>query len=646
MSGKNVAQKLIESHLLKGRMEAGEEIALRIDQTLTQDATGTMVMLELEAMDLTRAKTEVSVQYIDHNLLQTDFKNPDDHVFLRSACRKFGLWYSRPGNGVSHPVHMERFGIPGKTLLGSDSHTTAAGSLGMLAIGAGGLEVALAIAGEPFYVQMPMIWGVRLEGELPNWVSAKDVILEMLRRHDVDGGRGKIIEYYGPGLDNLSAMDRHVIANMGTELGATTTIFPSDTEVKRFLGTQDREGDWVEILPDEDANYDEHEEINLSELEPLIALPSSPGKVVPVHEVAGKEVYQTMIGSSANPGLRDFAIPALIMEGRQVDDRVSFDINPTSRQILENLSEMGLLNRLIHAGGRIHQSGCNGCIGMGQAPATGRISLRTVPRNFPGRSGTREDLVYLCSPETAAASALTGVITDPRTLDIEYPKFVEPDEITLNTTMLVPPAKLGEQNELEKGPNIKPLPEFDALPDAIEGHVLMLVGDDISTDVIMPAGTRVLPYRSNIPEISRFVFSQIDETYYERAMKERETGSLVVGGENYGQGSSREHAAIAPRYLGLRAVIAKSFARIHWQNLINFGILPLTFEDPDDWERIDHDDVLTILDVRGAIQRGRRLEVINKSKDHTYLTEHSMSERQVQIMLAGSLINAVRNKIG
>ena len=646
MSGKNVAQKLIESHLLAGRMKAGEEIALRMDQTLMQDATGTMVMLELEAMNLTRAKTEVSVQYIDHNLLQTDFKNPDDHVFLRSACRKFGLWYSRPGNGVSHPVHMERFGIPGKTLLGSDSHTTAAGSLGMLAIGAGGLEVALAIAGEPFYVQMPKIWGVRLEGDMPNWVSAKDVILEMLRRHDVYGARGKIIEYYGPGLDNLSAMDRHVIANMGTELGATTTVFPSDTEVRRFLRTQDREEDWIEILPDEDANYDEYEEINLSELEPLIALPSSPGKVVPVHEVAGKEVYQTMIGSSANPGLRDFAIPALIMEGRQVDDRVSFDINPTSRQILENLSEMGLLNRLIHAGGRIHQSGCNGCIGMGQAPATGRISLRTVPRNFSGRSGTKEDQVYLCSPETAAASALTGVITDPRSLDIEYPRFVEPDEITLNTTMLVPPAKLGEQNELEKGPNIKPLPEFDALPDTIEGHVLMLVGDDISTDVIMPAGSKVLPYRSNIPEISRFVFSQIDETYYERAMKQRETGSFVVGGENYGQGSSREHAAIAPRYLGLRAVIVKSFARIHWQNLINFGILPLTFENPDDWERIDRDDVLSIVDVRETIQRGRRLEVINKTKDHTYLAEHSMSERQVKIMLAGSLINAVREKIG
>ncbi|MCI0774038.1 MAG: aconitate hydratase [Chloroflexi bacterium] len=646
MSGKNVAQKLIESHLLAGRMKAGEEIALRMDQTLMQDATGTMVMLELEAMNLTRAKTEVSVQYIDHNLLQTDFKNPDDHVFLRSACRKFGLWYSRPGNGVSHPVHMERFGIPGKTLLGSDSHTTAAGSLGMLAIGAGGLEVALAIAGEPFYVQMPKIWGVRLEGDMPNWVSAKDVILEMLRRHDVYGARGKIIEYYGPGLDNLSAMDRHVIANMGTELGATTTVFPSDMEVRRFLRTQDREEDWIEILPDEDANYDEYEEINLSELEPLIALPSSPGKVVPVHEVAGKEVYQTMIGSSANPGLRDFAIPALMMEGRQVDDRVSFDINPTSRQILENLSEMGLLNQLIHAGGRIHQSGCNGCIGMGQAPATGRISLRTVPRNFPGRSGTKEDQVYLCSPETAAASALTGVITDPRSLDIEYPRFVEPDEITLNTTMLVPPAKLGEQNELEKGPNIKPLPEFDALPDTIEGHVLMLVGDDISTDVIMPAGSKVLPYRSNIPEISRFVFSQIDETYYERAMKQRETGSFVVGGENYGQGSSREHAAIAPRYLGLRAVIVKSFARIHWQNLINFGILPLTFENPDDWERIDRDDVLSIVDVRETIQRGRRLEVINKTKDHTYLAEHSMSERQVKIMLAGSLINAVREKIG
>jgi len=367
--------------------------------------------------------------------------------------------------------------------------------------------------------------------------------------------------------------------------------------------------------------------------------------VVPVREVAGREVYQTMIGSSANPGLRDFAIAALIVDGRQVDDRVSFDINPTSRQLLENLSEMGLLNRLIHAGGRIHQSGCNGCIGMGQAPATGRISLRTVPRNFPGRSGTKEDQVYLCSPETAAASALTGVITDPRTLNREYPRFEEPNQVTLNPTALIPPAESGEGEELVKGPNIKPLPEFDPLPEAIEGPVLMVVGDGISTDVILPAGTRVLPYRSNIPEISKFVFSQIDETYYERAMPHRETGSLVIAGENYGQGSSREHAAIAPRYLGLRAVIAKSFARIHWQNLINFGILPLTFDNPQDWERIERGDVLTIPDVREAIQRGTRLTVINKRKDQAYPTQHSMSERQVRIMLSGSLINLVSERL-
>lgn len=641
-----MAQKLIEGHLLDGRMEPGEEIALRIDQTLTQDATGTMVMLELEAMGLERAQTEVSVQYIDHNLLQTDFKNADDHIFLRSACRKFGLWYSGPGNGVSHPVHMERFGIPGKTLLGSDSHTTAAGSLGMLAMGAGGLEVALAIAGEPYYVKMPEIWGVRLTGELPDWVSAKDVILEMLRRHGVDGGRGQIIEYYGPGLGNLSAMDRHVIANMGTELGATTSVFPSDEEIRKFLRTQDREDDWAELLPDGGATYDRQDEIDLSQLVPLIALPSSPGKVVPVTEVAGREVYQTMIGSSANPGLRDFAIPALIVEGRQVDNRVSFDINPTSRQILENLSQTGMLNRLIHAGGRIHQAGCNGCIGMGQAPATDRISLRTVPRNFPGRSGTKEDQVYLCSPETAAASALTGVITDPRTLDQIYPKYEEPDEIILNSAMLVPPAQAGDETVLEKGPNIKPLPEFDPLPETIEGPVLMVLGDDISTDTILPAGTKVLPFRSNIPEISKFVFSQIDEHYYERAMAQQEVGSLVVGGENYGQGSSREHAAIAPRYMGLRAVIAKSFARIHWQNLINFGILPLTFENPEDWERIEHNDVLTIPNVREAIQKGTQLKVINKHKGHIYQTEHSMSERQVQIMLSGSLINMVRRRLG
>jgi aconitate hydratase len=641
---KNVTQKLIESRLAEGRMQAGEEIGLKIDQTLTQDATGTMVMLELEAMGLRRVKTELSAQYVDHNLLQTDFKNADDHLFLRSACKKFGIWYSRPGNGVSHPVHMERFGVPGKTLLGSDSHTCAAGSLGMLAIGAGGLEVALAMIGEPFFVKMPKIFGVKLIGRLPDWVSAKDVILEMLRRHSVDGGIGKIIEYYGPGLDGLSAMDRHVIANMGAELGATTSVFPSDGAVKRFLESQGRSGDWVELVADKDAEYDEHEEINLSELEPLIACPSSPGNVVPVREVAGREIYQAMIGSSANPGLRDFAIPALIVDGKQAHDRVSFDVNPTSRQILENLTKIGSLGKLIRAGGRIHQAGCNGCIGMGQAPATGRISLRTVPRNFPGRSGTSEDLVYLCSPETAAASALAGVITDPRTLKIEYPKFLQPEKLIINTDMLIPPAKNGEKVELEKGPNIAPLPRFDPLPARIEGPVLLKLGDNISTDDIMPAGEQVLPYRSNIPAISKFVFARIDETYHDRAMRYAGSGSLIVGGRNYGQGSSREHAAIAPRYLGLKAVIAKSFARIHQQNLLNFGILPLTFINPDDWEKINQNDVLILTDLREAIRRGNQVKVLNETKRETYNTEHAMTERQIEMVLAGSLINLMRER--
>jgi aconitate hydratase len=642
--GKNVTQKLIESHLLSGVMKPGEEIALKIDQTLTQDATGTLVMLEFEAMQIDRVHTELSAQYVDHNLIQEDYKNADDHLFLRSACKKFGAWYSRPGNGVSHPVHMERFGIPGKTMLGSDSHTTAAGSLGMLAIGAGGLEVALAMAGEPFYVRMPKVWGVKLTGQLPDWVSAKDVILEMLRRHDVKGGVGKIVEYYGPGLDHLSAMDRHVIANMGAELGATSTIFPSDAIVKEFMRRQGRESDWKELASDEDAAYDEYEEIDLSKLEPLIALPSSPGNVVPVREVAGREIYQSYIGSSANPGLRDFAVAALIVDGKQVHARVSLDINPTSRQILENLMALGLLEKLIHSGARLHQAGCNGCIGMGQAPATGRISLRTVPRNFPGRSGTKEDAVYLCSPETAAASALTGVITDPRTLGMPCPRFREPDKIILNTDMLIRPSPPGEPVKLEKGPNIKPLPDFDPLPEKVEGSVLLKVGDNISTDEIMPAGAKVLPYRSNIPEISKFVFRRIDESYYQQALANERRNSFVVAGENYGQGSSREHAAIAPRYLGLRAVLAKSFARIHWQNLINFGILPLTFAHPADWNDIRQGDVLEIESVRDILSRQSEITVFNRSKNRGYDARHSMSARQVEMVLEGGLINIMRRK--
>ncbi|MEM8727256.1 MAG: aconitate hydratase [Chlamydiota bacterium] len=638
--GRNVAQQLIASHLVEGKMVPGEEIGIKIDHTLTQDATGTMVMLELEAMGLKEAKTEVSCQYVDHNIIQNDFKNPDDHLFLWSAARKFGLWYSKPGNGVSHPVHMEKLGIPGKTMVGSDSHTPAAGSLGMLAIGTGGLEVALAIAGEPFYIKMPKIMGVELTGKLPDWVSAKDVILEMLRRHDVAGGVGKIIEYYGPGLDHLSAMDRHVIANMGAELGATTSVFPSDQETKRFMRLHGREKDWLEIKADPDATYDGHDAIDLSRLEPLIACPSSPGNVVPVREVAGKPIFQSMIGSSANPGMRDFAIAALIIDGKKAQDQVSFDINPTSRQILENLTAGGYLNRLIRAGARIHQAGCNGCIGMGQAPASGKISLRTNPRNFPGRSGTKEDQVYLCSPEVAVASAITGVITDPRDLAIPYPKYEEPQRIEL-VEELSPP---GEKMDLMMGPNIQPFPKFDPLEDSIEGPVLLKVGDNISTDEILPAGAQVLPFRSNISEISKFTFGQVDESYYDRAMKYQKTGSLLIGGNNYGQGSSREHAAISPRYLGVKAVIAKSYARIHRKNLCNFGILPLTFGNPADHDRISQEDRIEIKDVRKHIEEDDAFEVFNRTKNESYRVTLSLSEKERDSILAGGLINIALEK--
>jgi aconitate hydratase len=626
-------------------MTPGEEIAIHIDQTLTQDATGTLVMQELEALDLDRARTEVSVQYVDHNLLQTDEKNAEDHEYLRTAAQRFGIWYSKPGNGVSHPTHMQRFGIPGKTMVGSDSHTPAAGSLGMLAIGVGGLEVALAISGRPLHIRMPEVWGVRLEGELPQWCSAKDVILEMLRRHDVKGGVNRIIEYYGPGLANLTAMDRHVIANMGAELGATTTVFPSDDAVRDFLRAEDREDDWVELMADDGADYDVDECVDLSELEPLIAKPSSPGNVVPVREVAGEEISQVVIGSSANPGLRDFAIAAAMVAGRQTAPQVSFDVNPTSREILADLTSMGATAQLVIAGARIHQAGCMGCIGMGQAPATGRNSLRTMPRNFPGRSGTKEDSVWLCSPETAAASALTGVITDPRDwaseVSMDYPTLDLPEESSVNTAMLVEPPDADEAQKIEpvKGPNISSLPELSPLPDDMEAPVLLKVGDNISTDEISPAGARALPFRSNIPKLAMFSFTQIDESYPDRAQEAEGTGHIVVGGENYGQGSSREHAAIAPRYLGLRAVIAKSFARIHWQNLANYGVLALEFDDPDDYDKIDQDDTVRIENVRDTLADKDTLQVDNVTKDTSFTVRHRLSPRQVQDVLAGSLIS-------
>jgi len=642
---RNVATKLIESHLVSGKLKPGEEIGLGIDQSLTQDATGTLVMLELEAMGLDQVKTELSAQYVDHNLLQTDHRNPDDHVFLRSACERFGIWFSPAGSGVSHPVHMERFGKPGKTLLGSDSHTCAAGSLGMLAMGAGGLSVAMAMCGEPFYLNMPRVMGVKLTGKLPDWVSAKDVILEMLRRHGVKGGAGKIIEYYGPGLKELSAMDRHVIANMGQEMGHTATVFPADDAVRDFLRQQNREEDFQRLEADTGATYDLHDEIDLSKLEPLIALPSSPGKVFPVKEVAGEPIYQAYIGSSANPGLRDFAVPALMVKGRQVHERVSFDINPTSRQVLENLVELGHLTDLLSAGARLHQTGCNGCIGMGQAPATDQISLRTVPRNFAGRSGTSEDKVCLCSPETAAASALTGVITDPRDLDMDYPVFDDRKTFYVEDRNIRPPARHPELSMVEKGPNISTLPSFDGLPESLDAPVLLKVGDDVSTDDILPAGSEILPLRSNIPAISEFTYTRLDTGYPERAKRYQDSGSVIVGGDNYGQGSSREHAALAPRYLGVRVVIAKSYSRIHWQNLCSFGVLPLRFADPETFDRIEQGDGLVFQGLVEALEAGDRILAENSRSGERHELTHDLSDRQVRMIIAGGLLNMMRETI-
>ncbi|MET3697721.1 aconitase [Bacillus oleivorans] len=643
----NVTQKLIKAHLLSGEMIPGQEIGLKIDQTLTQDATGTMVMLELEAMGLEYAKTEASAQYVDHNLIQVDSKNPDDHLFLQSATRRFGMYYSRPGNGVSHPVHMQRLAKPGKTLLGSDSHTCANGCMGMLAMGAGGIDVAMAIAGEPFYVKMPKVWGIKLTGKLPDWVSAKDVILELLRRHDVKGGVGRVIEYYGPGLESLTAMDRHVIANMGAELGATATVFPSDQEIGRFLKQQGRKEDWIELAADKGASYDLHEEINLSELEPLIAKPSSPGNVVPVREVEGLPIYQSYVGSSANPGFRDFAIVAEIVKGKEVAPGISFDINPTSRQMLTDLVKEGHIASLLQAGARLHQAGCNGCIGMGQAPATGRNSLRTTPRNFPGRSGTREDSVFLCSPETAAASALKGVITDPRSLDMDYPKVKEPEKPTIDLNLLDEPLPYEEAKkvELHKGPNIASIPNMDELQDNLEVPILLKMGDNISTDEILAGGARVLPYRSNLPEISKFAFEIIDDNYYDNAMKIRDQGGhAVVGGFNYGQGSSREHAALAPRYLGLRVALVKDFARIHWQNLVNFGILPVTFVHEEDYDKLEQGDVLVFTDLRKKIQQGNEFNISVKGKGLEIMVRHTLSGRQIEMMVKGGLINWVKDR--
>lgn len=637
----SVARQVISRAMTTGEASPGSEVSIRVDQTLTQDATGTLVMLALEAMELDRVRTRVSAQYVDHNLLQEDHRNADDHLFLESACRRFGVWFSRPGNGVSHPLHMQCFGRPGEVLLGADSHTCAGGALGMLAIGAGGVEVALAMAGEPFHFPMPEIWGVRLVGTPPAWVSAKDVILELLRRHGVSGGVGRIVEYHGPGVGALSVWDRHVIANMGAELGATTSVFPSDDRTRDFLEAAGRGEDWRELATG-DMDFDVEEEIDLADLEPLVARPSSPGDVVPVAEVAGAPIYQGYVGSSANPGFRDFAIAAEIAVREGIADGVSFDVNPSARFVLQQLTETGYLGKLLEAGARLHQAGCNGCIGMGQAPATGRNSIRTVPRNFPGRSGTSDDRVWLASPETVAASACRGRITDPRTLGDRPPEIAAPAAMSDVARHLVAPLepRAAQAIEIRRGPNIASIPDFPGLPDRLDLPVLLVLGDDVSTDEILPAGARVLPWRSNLPKIAEFAFSGVDDDYPRRAAAGHDDGHAIVAGRNYGQGSSREHAAAAPRLLGLRVVLARAFARIHHQNLVNFGVLPLRLPESLEWVERDHR--ISVENVHGQLRAGE--SVILTIDGREVGTKHSLSGRQIDVLLAGGVIPWIRDR--
>jgi len=641
---KNLATKILETHLVEGELIPGTEIALKIDHCLLQDATGTMAMLEFMAMGVDRVKVELAAQYIDHNLLQTDSRNADDHIFLMTAGERYGLHVSKPGNGVSHQVHLERFGVPGKTLLGADSHTTSAAGLAMLGIGAGGLDVSLAMAGHPFHLPCPKIWGVKLTGELQPWVSAKDVILEMLRRHTVKGGVGKIIEYYGPGVETLSATDRAIIGNMGAELGATTSIFPADRRTREFLVAQERGDVWTELAADPGCSYDEYEEIDLAAVEPLIACPSSPDNVVRVAEIAGLKVDQVLVGSSANSAFRDLMTTCRILDGRRVARHLAFHVNPGSRQVLENVADQGGIMMLLLAGAQIHQSGCLGCIGMGQAPGTDQVSLRTFPRNFPGRSGTKGDRVYLCSPETAAASGLFGVVTDPRELGklMPWPNVQNPDKYVVDDSSIIFPLPPEEARQVEivTGPNIVPFPDFTELPENLTVEVILKTGDNISTDAIMPAGNKVLPFRSNIPAISRFVFEQLDPEFYSRAQAHQP--GAVIGGENYGQGSSREHAALAPRYLGIRVKIAKSFARIHKANLVNFGILPLVFKDPADYDLLQQGDRVELSHLRTLIVRGATVIPLEVN-GRTLLTLLDVSDRQRRELLAGGTLNYVRS---
>lgn len=640
--GLTLAQKLIKSHLVEGEMVVGSEIGLKIDQTLTQDATGTMAYLEFEAMGVDRVKTEKSVAYIDHNTLQTGFENADDHRYIQTVTKKHGIYFSRPGNGICHQVHLERFGIPGKTLIGSDSHTPTGGGIGMLAMGAGGLDVAVAMGGGTYYIPMPKMTRINLHGYLKPWVSAKDVILEVLRIMSVKGGVGKIIEYGGNGVKTLSVPERATITNMGAELGATTSIFPSDEITLAFLKAQGREKDWTEILPDEDAVYDEVIDIDLCSLTPMAACPHMPDKVKTTEEIGKIKVDQVAIGSCTNSSYVDMMKVAAILKGKTVCPTVSLCIAPGSKQVLNMLALNGALSDMINAGARILESACGPCIGMGQSPNSKGISLRTFNRNFEGRSGTKDAGIYLVSPEVAAASALTGYLTDPRDLG-EAPKIEMPDKFIVNDNMVEPPASVEEAANVEvlRGPNIKPFPKTEPLPENIEAKVMLKVGDNITTDHIMPAGAKILPYRSNIPHLSQYCFAVCDEEFPERIKKEGK--GFIIGGANYGQGSSREHAALVPLYLGVKAVITKSFARIHVANLVNAGILPFTFKNESDYDKINQMDELALDGIREAIKNNTPVVLKNISKGEEYELDSShLSQRQRDMLLCGGLLDYTR----
>ena len=646
--GKSITQKILEEHLVEGKWEPGKEIAIKVDQTLTQDATGTMAYLQFEAMGVPHVKTELSVSYVDHNTVQIGFENADDHKYLQTVAAKYGIIYSRAGNGICHQVHLERFGKPGKTLLGSDSHTPTGGGIGMIAIGAGGLDVAVAMAGGPFYLTCPKVIKINLKGKLRPWCSAKDVVLKMLEIFTTKGNVGCVFEYGGEGVKTLSVPERATITNMGAECGVTTSVFPSDEVTKEFLKAQDREEDWIEIKADPDAEYWKEIDLDLSEIVPLTAYPHSPGNVKPVKDFEGMDVDQVCLGSCTNSSYKDLMTAAKILKGRVAHPNVSFVIAPGSRQVLQNIERDGGLIDLISAGARIAESACGFCIGNSQSPKTNAVSLRTSNRNFLGRSGTKSANVYLVSPETAAAAVITGKMTDPRDLEemgIKYPEIKIPNKFYIDDNMFIYPSDKPDAIKIYRGPNIGDPPASQPLPENIHGEVTIKVGDKITTDHIIPAGSK-MKYRSNVPKYSEFLFEVVDPTFYERAKKIKDSGrdNIIVGGESYGQGSSREHAAICPMYMGVKAVIAKSLERIHTANLINFGIIPLTFKNEKDYDKIEQGDELQIPKIREIIKKNDVLKVKDITKNFEFEVEYNLSDRQKEIILAGGTLAYMKNK--